>query len=376
VSRLHICHISSVHSTTDTRVFYRECMSLAEKHRVTLIAIGNESGNIHGVEVIALSKPRNRMFRLLFTTFKVFWEAKKQQADVYHFHDPELIPYALLLKSQGKQVVFDIHENITESMKAKKWLPVKWFFIYVYLLFDKLAARYFHLILAEDAYRAVYSRRYPNKQLTIVRNFAPTRMLLPFRQHQRSQLPMHIFYMGSLDELYCIEPMLHAIFLLKEKGYKPLLKMVGWLSSDVKTRIGKLPYFNQIQENLAFYGYQDISVGYSFSLDCSMGFSFVSNNVNVRESLPRKMFEYMQIGLPVISSGYETYRSLVEANRIGVCIDSCTGENIADAAIKLMQDKKGLDRLVLNNIKAATDIYNWEKESSILIDFYDNLIKK
>ena len=39
-TRPKVCHFSSVHHVWDTRVFYRECVSLAKEFDVTLIAIG------------------------------------------------------------------------------------------------------------------------------------------------------------------------------------------------------------------------------------------------------------------------------------------------------------------------------------------------
>ncbi|MCE2788171.1 MAG: glycosyltransferase [Bacteroidota bacterium] len=373
MKKLHICHISSVHTTTDTRVFYRECLSLAKHFKVTLIAIGNQNANKEGVECIALPKPSNRVKRLLLTTLHVYQAAKKIQADVYHFHDPELIPYALLLKWQGKKVVYDLHENVTESLKAKSWLPLKWLFIQMYLLFDKLAAANFELILAEDAYVAVYQKRYPHKNTTIVRNFAPTELLLAYRKSKRDDLPFNIFYMGSIDQLYCIEPMLHAILLLKQKGYSPLLKLVGWVSPKVQGYIKSLPYYTQIEPNLEFLGYQDIKQGYALSIDCSIGFSFVSDNINVKESLPRKMFEYMQIGLPVISSGYKTYQNMVETHQTGLCVKESNAASIADATEQLWNNKEMLNRFAENSINAANASYNWEYESVKLIDFYHSL---
>jgi len=373
VKKLHICHISSVHNTTDTRVFYRECVSLAKHFKVTLIAIGNKNINTEGVECIALPKPSHRIKRLLLTTFRVYQAAKKAQADIYHFHDPELIPYALLLKWQGKKVVYDIHENVTESMKAKTWLPLKWLFIKLYSLFDKLAANNFELILAEDAYAAVYHKRYPHKNTTIIRNFAPTELLLAYRKSKRDDLPLNIFYMGSIDRLYCIEPMLHAILLLKQKGYSPMLKLVGWVSPKVQGYIKSLPYYTEVEPNLKFLGYQDIKQGYALSTDCAIGFSFVSDNINVKESLPRKMFEYMQIGLPVISSGYKTYRKLVEAHQTGLCVKDSEVASIAEATEQLWNNKEILNRFAENSIAAANAVYNWENESVKLIDFYNNL---
>lgn len=374
--KLHICHISSVHTTIDTRVFYRECVSLAKYFEVTLIAVGNQSGMIDGVKVIGLPKPKGRLSRILFLTRRVYQLAKQTHADIYHFHDPELIPYAILLKKQGKQVVYDVHENVTESMRAKSWLPLKWLFIALYLRFDAWAAKHMHLILAEASYMDVYQRRYPNKQFTLIRNFAPAQMFKPLAHTNRSQQPLHIFYMGSLDHLYCIIPMIESIYELKQRGLEARLLLVGWLSKSIENEIKQLPYWNTIQSLISFHGYLDVKDGYKLSANCCMGYSFVSENKNVKESIPRKLYEYLQVGLPVISSGHPLYRHMVEQNQVGFCIDENTGKAMADAVEKLYRDKNLLNTFANNSIQCGQARYNWEEEEKKLIGFYHQYVNQ
>ncbi len=370
--KLRICHFSSVHTTIDTRVFYRECVSLAKQHEVTLIAIGNKSGRMNGVNVIGLPKPKGRISRILFFTRKVYQLAKQTDTDIYHFHDPELIPYAILLKRQGKKVVYDIHENVTESMKAKDWLPLKWLFISVYLLFDNWAAKHMEMILAEESYVQVYKNRYPDKTVEVIRNFASPDMMETYATTTRSNLSPHIFYMGSIDHLYCIRPMIESIWELKKRGFQTTLILVGWLNPKLEEEIHGWPFWNEIKDQVSFRGYLDIKDGYRISMECMMGFSFVSNNKNVKESIPRKLYEYMQVGLPVISSGHPLYRKVVEENGIGICVQDASAAAIADAVEQLLHDPERLNTFAVNGIIAGKKKYNWQDEEQRLLAFYKN----
>jgi glycosyltransferase involved in cell wall biosynthesis len=368
-SPLKVCHFSSVHHISDTRVFHRECVWLAKAgYDVTLIAIGNKQEVIQGVNVISVPKPTSRLKRILFTTRKVYTLAKQQHADVYHFHDPELIPFALLLKWSGKKVVYDIHENITESMKDKKWLMLKWLFIWVYLQFDKLAAKHFQLILAEQSYIKVYKNRYPDKTFTLVRNYAPAELLKPFIQTQRNVVNNNIrlFYMGSIDALYCCKEMLEAVAILNKQGINTHLTLVGWIEPSLKHEMQTWSFMKTIEHQVTFTGFLPIEQGYELSRNCNIGLSFVSSNVNTSQSLPRKMYEYMHIGLPVISSGYPLYKKLVDENALGICIDNNTPHEIARGILQLAQSKDFLNQLAQSSIKAANNYFNWESEFAVM----------
>ena len=56
---------------------------------------------------------------------KAYERALDVNADLYHLHDPELLPFALKLKKHGKAVVFDSHENYVEQIRNKPYLPGK-----------------------------------------------------------------------------------------------------------------------------------------------------------------------------------------------------------------------------------------------------------
>ncbi|MES2690382.1 MAG: glycosyltransferase [Bacteroidota bacterium] len=372
-----VCHFSSVHHINDTRVFYRECVWLAKEYDVSLVAIGKFTGKRDGVSVTGIPKPASRLKRIFGTTHQVYKVARSQHADLYHFHDPELIPFALLLKWSGKKVVYDIHENITESLKDKKWLMFKGLFTWLYLRFDALAARYFTLILAEESYLKVYKRRYPKKETSLVRNYAPSALLKPFVQLNRmvSGNKVKLFYMGSIDSLYCCKEMLEAVYLLNKQGIDAEITMVGWIEPNTQHEMQTWLFMKEIRHKVTMTGYMEIEQGYELSKGFHIGLSFVSDNLNVSQSLPRKMYEYMHIGLPVISSGHLLYKQLVETHALGLCVNNNTAVEISKAIKQLMESGAYLNQLAQNNVKAAATHFNWETEYGQLDRVYSQLLK-
>ena len=75
---------------------------------MVLIAQHDKEETVDGVKILPLPKPRNRLERMTKVVWKLFRLALKEKADIYSFHDPELIPIALLLKLLGKKVIYEV----------------------------------------------------------------------------------------------------------------------------------------------------------------------------------------------------------------------------------------------------------------------------
>ena len=126
MNNIKVCHVSSVHPRNDIRVFYKECISLAKYNDLEVclvVADGKGDTIVENVNIYDVGSPKNRLVRIFLSTFLVFMKSLKLKADIYHFHDPELIFYGYVLKILGKKVVFDIHEFSYIQIMHKAWLP-------------------------------------------------------------------------------------------------------------------------------------------------------------------------------------------------------------------------------------------------------------
>lgn len=122
---IRVCHLSSVHSRRDTRIFLKECVSLADAGYETVYVVADGKGDefVSGVRVVdAGPRPANRIRRMTKTAIQVARKAHALRADIYHMHDPELIPYASYLRKSGSRVVYDAHEDLKRQLISKPYL--------------------------------------------------------------------------------------------------------------------------------------------------------------------------------------------------------------------------------------------------------------
>jgi len=101
-----VTHLTSVHSRYDTRIFLKECVSLAKEsnYSVNLVVADGLPNEVKSqVHIYDVGLSGSRMGRALGVTKRVLKKAIELDSDIYHFHDPELISTGLKLKKIGKK---------------------------------------------------------------------------------------------------------------------------------------------------------------------------------------------------------------------------------------------------------------------------------
>ena len=141
-----IVHLSSVHSPNDPRIFSKQCKSLAKSgYDVVLVVPHDQDEVIGGVQIKSVPVPENRFERATKTMWQVYNAASKENAAVYHFHDPELIFVGMLLRMKGAKVIYDVHEDYITSILQKGYLPkgIRRFLASGIQVFEKMARKLF-----------------------------------------------------------------------------------------------------------------------------------------------------------------------------------------------------------------------------------------
>ena len=368
---IKITHLTSAHPRYDTRIFIKECCSLAkiENYKVSLIVadgLGDEVKD--GVGFFDIGKLEGRVNRIFKTTKKVLEKAIELDSDIYHLHDPELMPVGLKLKKMGKQVIFDVHENIVKQIKDKKYLNyfVRNILSYIYAKYEKRALKKFNiLVLAENSYVEYYSKL--SKSIEVVLNMPDIKPLQRYQVENRKE--NGLFYIGGISNDRGLDVTLEAIRILKDEIPDVYMHYVGNTYNDILKSIK----VDDIQKNIKFYGSMPLFEGMKYSMYAKVGLSILKPIGNYTESYSTKVFEYMAIGLPVITSNFELYKKVVEKYNCGLCINPCDPQEIAEAIRYIMQQPKEAKIMGENGKKAVLERYNWGMEEKKLLKIYEEL---
>ena len=367
-----ITHLTSVHPRYDTRIFMKICTSLAKKknYEVSLIvADGKGDESQYNVNIIDVGKLHGRLNRIVNTTKKIFKKAIELDSDIYHFHDPELIPVGLKLKKLGKKVIFDVHENIALQIMDKEYIPSMFrdFISYIYKKYEKVALKKFdYLILAEDSYREYYTSL--NKNIEVVLNMPDIKSLEKFVSNERNK--NELFYIGGISNNRGLDVTVEAIKILKDEFPDIYFHCIGPYSKELLKSID----IKEIEKNIKFYGRISLYDGLEYSKNSKIGLSILKPIGNYTRSYSTKVFEYMAIGLPVITSNFELYKNVIEKYDCGICVNPLEPKEIAEAIKYIINSPIEAEKMGQNGRKTVLKYYNWAIEEKKLYTVYSGLL--
>lgn len=367
-----VCVLTSVHQPFDIRIFHKECKSLAAAgYDVTLVAACGHDRIVDGVRLRAIPKARNRIARLLHTDWCAYREAVKQSADVYHFHDPELIPFGLLLRLHGKKVLYDIHEDLPRCIPYKPYLP-KWMAALVARiveLAENTASRFFSgLVAATPVIAARFCRR--NRRTVVVHNYPLARELGANADHPWEAREMSVAYVGSSVSIQrAALEMVRAMSLLPP-DLGAFLNLAGPFSSEgLRDRLAAEPGWKRVR----VCGVLDRRGVVDILGRARAGFVLQRPEPNAMAGKPIKMFEYMAAGIPVISANFPLWRQIVDGAECGLCVDPLNPKEISEAIRYLLTHPQEAEAMGQRGRRAIEERLNWDREEAKLLDLYRDL---
>ncbi len=85
------------------RIYYKQCISAQKADFETFLIAQETTDQLAedvGVKHVQLKSYKSRLKRMLFGTWEAYKKAKKLRADIYVFHDPELMVVGLIVKKE------------------------------------------------------------------------------------------------------------------------------------------------------------------------------------------------------------------------------------------------------------------------------------
>ena len=367
-----VVHMTSVHNPFDGRIFHKECKSLVQAgFDVTLIAPNNRNEIVEEIKIKGVEKAKSRFQRIFRTTWQVFNRARREKADIYHFHDPELIPVGIMLKRLGNHVIYDNHEDLPLQIQQKTWIPaiLRKVLKFVVMLAERIAGNSLDKVIVVDDNMG---QNYPAQKTEIIANYPllseiQNEEAIPYQDRENN-----IIYTGSISKPRGIIETLLALEKLPKKlefqfilagdfaypaMHEEVRQMKGWDFVDFRGRVSKTEVFKIMQ---------NAKIGMSL---------FHPVPQYMEHVIGTKILEFMAFGIPTICPDYPKWRKFYEPLECVKFVNPLDVDEIAETICWLFENPEKAKELGKHGQEATRSKYNWNNEALKLVNLYKRILK-
>ncbi|CAM4104512.1 glycosyltransferase family 4 protein [Listeria booriae] len=367
---------SSVHVWSDTRIFFKEAMTLVD-NGFTVDFHAVDGPNACTVEPNAQLQmqllPRGNKLARPKRWRELYQKALASDALYYHFHDFELLFLAPKIKKRKPncKIIYDMHENFPAMLRTKEWIPA----LARKPLSKVLASKEKKwmpacdaVIFAETSYKKHYEQ--VDVQKVDILNLPTWQEEMRATKEER----FTFVYVGDIVRDRGVFDMLALVRTLKDRGHSAVqLKLIGPMQPQVEQEVTEYIRKYGLEDTVITYGripYTEIWQQYA---SAHVGLCLLHPIPNYMHSLATKLFEYMAAGLPILATDIPDWKALLETTDTGLTANVWNAEEVAEQAEKLMRDPALRQHFALRGRKAFETMYNWQTEADKLVHLYRNL---
>lgn len=372
MNKRKVCVVAPVHNWDDVRVFQKEARTLAcAGYQVSLIVRAPSPRTISGIDIVpSLGSSNIRLIRFLLLPV-VGVQALLQNAQIYHLHNPDTLPVAILLRLFGKKVIYDTHEDFSKKILIRHWIP-RLLRAPLASLVGKAEILVSNIVTASIATEQDVVERLNNKALLLgnpprVNEELYVRVSRHAQEIDSQERQLRAVYIGRVDKSRGLYEMVDALEIVNETS-QARLWLIGTANKDdldsARSRAGwkYVDYIPKVDQELAFAYVERADVG--LVVIRQVGGHAMSD--------PNKLYEYMVFGKPFIASAFDSWISKLEHIDAGWFVIPESVDAIASILLKIAEDGE----TAINKGKRGKDFikqYNWESESQKLLALYSKI---
>lgn len=368
-----VCHMTSAHEEEDDRIFHKECVSLAKAGYEVYLVERGKSYEKNGVHIVGVGQiPKGRLKRMTEGAKRIYEAAKALDADIYHFHDPELLPYGMKLKRAGKKVIFDSHEFYREQICEKQYLPV-WLrnlVAGVYSSYERYALKRLDGVVSPCTLHGKNFFADRCQRAVIISNAVVLSEFFERYIPDAEKKERQLCYAGGLTETRGITADMRAAYCADAK-----LVLAGAFSPpEYKKNLEAMPEYSCVE----YRGRLPLSDVRSLMNESRIGLCTLldSGQYLKIDTFGIKVYEYMSMALPVILSHSSYNDRMVDRYHFGICVDPTNIDEIASAIRYLLDHPEEARRMGENGRRAVKEEFNWGAEEKKLLALYEDILNE
>jgi glycosyltransferase involved in cell wall biosynthesis len=367
------------HNVLDDRVFYREALSLkAIAEQVFVVGVGEKGWRIDKDGITRIQRPFIGWRKTIADVKSVI---EKLEPDILHIHEPHLLQVAADFKKRKHiPVIYDAHEDypgIVRLFSRRNRLRREFVAALLSLWESYFVPKMDAVITVTPQLvkhyqklnkKVIELRNYPreagkNRNETIIRqikNFADERFV--------------IGYVGQVAQARNLEWLYETVQALNELNISAVGVIIGPAAPD--DRAAYLDLFTNAAGRFLYLpaiDHADIHVLMKETFH--IGWSVLPYHAIFKTSLPNKIFEYLQAGVPFVASALDNVKHLLGQSRAGMIFEKIEPTEIAQSIYDLLSDQAKFRHMKETALRIGKSHFRWEKEAEKLLKLYGEIKK-
>jgi len=320
---------------------------------------------------------------LKFPFYFNFWREfisglfQTEKFDVIHIHDLPLSIIGVEIKKKFKtRLVIDLHENWPALIKTaahtqtflgrllssnsqwinyeKRMLPEA----------DKV------ITIIEEARDRIINLGIDPLKVSMVSNTINFENL-SINPKTRNDDSFVIFYGGAINRHRGLQVVLNAMKILLSKNIDVRLWIVG--DGSFRKSLEQQSEQLGIGSNVRFHGQKPFNELLNILADADVAIIPHVRTDNNDASSPNKLYQYMYLDKPIISSDCTSLKRIINETKTGFIYSNDSAEDLASLIEKLKNNKSLITEMKGNGAKAVKEKYNWNIDRQRLVDVYRQL---
>jgi glycosyltransferase involved in cell wall biosynthesis len=307
----------------------------------------------------------------------IFSICEKEAFDAIHINDLPLSKIGLEVKNKYNAfLVIDLHENWPALLKTAahiQTIPGR------LLSSDKQWVNYEKRMLVqadkvitiiEEARDRVADLGVDRDKICMVSNTINFENL-SVKSARKETDTLTLFYGGAINRHRGLQIVLQAIKMCIQKNLKIRLWIVG--EGSYKKELEKITGILDIHPNVKFWGQKPFHEMLELLAEADAALIPHLRTDNNDASSPNKLYQYMYLNKPIISSDCTSLKRIISETNTGYIYKNDSPEELFQLLGKLSANRKFLSEINGNGRKAVMEKYNWNIDKKRLIDAYQEL---
>jgi glycosyltransferase involved in cell wall biosynthesis len=331
------------------------------------------SGFIHKSSVGCLKFP----FYFNFWRRFILGLCQEERFDVIHIHDLALSRIGVEVKRKFKvRLVIDLHENWPALLKTAahiQTIPGR------LLSSNEQWVRYERKMLPEadkvitiieEARDRVEGLGIDRNKICMVSNTINFENL-SVKTDRKDSNTLTLFYGGAINRHRGLQIVLKAIKMCIPKNLNIRLWIVG--NGSYRKELEKMTGLLGINSNVKFWGQKPFNEMIELLAESDAALIPHLRTDNNDASSPNKLYQYMYLNKPIISSDCTSLKRIINETNTGFIYKNDSPEELFLLLDKLYNDRKILEETNGKGRKAVMEKYNWNFDKKRLIEAYREL---